>query len=110
MMSLFLKISLRIIKILSFKDLHLVCLSVRVPARNRQQAKIRLTEGGFNKGTKYEVGEMEGNITRQPELPGWWEWCSSALTFPMSLGREQFWNLERKLAVERAALEEGSFG
>lgn len=48
-MFLFLKLSLWIIEILSFKDLYSVCLSVMVSAG--QQVKIRIIEGGFNKGT-----------------------------------------------------------
>lgn len=69
-MSLFLELSLWIIKILSFKDLYLVCLSVRVPAGNRQQVKIGIIEGGFYKGTRYKVGKTQGNCMKQSGLPG----------------------------------------
>lgn len=57
-MFLFLELSLWVIKILSFEDLYSVCLSVMVSAGNRQQVKIRIIEGGFNKGTKYKVGKI----------------------------------------------------
>lgn len=69
-MSLFLELYLWIIKILSFKDSYLVCLSVKVPAGNRQQVKIRIIEGGFYKGTRYKVVKIQGNYLRQLGLQG----------------------------------------
>lgn len=70
LMSLFLELSLWIIKILSFKDLYLVCLSVRVPVGSRRQAKMRVIEGRFYKGTKYKEGKVQGNCMERPGLPG----------------------------------------
>ena len=65
LMSLFLELSLWIIKILSFNDLYLVCLSVRVPVGSRRQAKMRIIEGRFYKGTKYKEGKIQGNCMKR---------------------------------------------
>ena len=70
LMSLFLELSLWIIKILSFKDLYLVCLSVRVPVGSRRQVKMTIIEGRFYKGTKYKEGRLQGACMRQSGLPG----------------------------------------
>lgn len=67
---LFLELSLWIIKIVSFKDLYLVCLSVRVPVGSRQQDKMRIIEGRLYKWTKYKEGQIQGNCMKQSGLPG----------------------------------------
>ena len=67
---LFLELSLLIIKTVSFKDLYLVCLSVRVPVGSRQQDKMRIIEGRFYKWTKCKEGQMQGNCMKRPWPPG----------------------------------------